>query len=514
LRYKPADPCKNINVNFHLYFEEKDLKTTISVQNRSDVRNRVAAHASVRRAFFRRQAAGLISLTALLLLIGSPALGQSGDKALFIDHNGNIGIGTDQPAAALDVRGAIHADQVNAGKLTGDGSDMAVGDGGPLKEAIDKKFDKAGGTVTGPLNVQGNVGIGTVDNKRNLEVTGVLRARTVLARNPMQHRMYPADAIIYQDIFEAKEGIKDKEGNVVEPPVIFKLGSYRSYDDHTHPRTNLWSGRPIIRYGGNQEEDGNGAKVIIPDGYNTVWLRVLGDRWNVIHAYFLDGEKEDLGLWTGGRRSANCYCPDGSLSDSYFNVHQWVPIPVGRAGELALISRGLIVPLAKNENREFWLSGVAFSKNPWAHAAQSALGYHWAVNGGDRVAWNSNNWESDVLAMLNQKTNWELKVPVVSSGRDKLLYLIEHNNNWNGCMHTGITVEGQPIERFMATYDNPFARHWNSKFRERYIAAYIPAALIPPDARWLSVRVDMRNQNNNIHFREIGTHDLDVPLDY
>lgn len=423
-----------------------------------------------------RQIFCLLALV-IVLVFGGLVYAES-DDALFIDEKGNVGIGTDQPAAALDVRGAIRADQVDAGRLSGDGSSISVGTDGSLKEAIDKKFDKAGGTVTGPLNV-----------------TGVLRARTVLAGNPMQHRMYLPDPIVYQNIFEAKE-----------KAVIVKLGN-PTYNDHQYPTTNPWKGRPIISYGSNNEVDGNGAEVTIPDGYDTVWLRVLGDRWNVIHAYFLDGGKEDLGNWTGGKRSANCYCPDGSLSDSYDNAHQWVPIPVGRSGRLALISK-------PGTNAYFWLSGMAFSKNPWAHAAQSAIGYHWAVNGGEKVAWNNDNWNSDVLAMINQKTNWELRVPIVSSGRDKLLYLIEHNADWNGCMHTGITVEGRPIERFIASYDNPFARHWNSKFRERYIAARIPAALISPGVRWLSVRIDMSNQNRNIYFREIGTHDLDIPWDY
>jgi hypothetical protein len=82
-------------------------------------------------------------------------------------------------------------------------------------------------------------------------------------------------------------------------------------------------------------------------------------------------------------------------------------------------------------------------------------------------------------------------------------------------MHTGIKVEGQPIERFMATYENPFARHWNSKFYNRYIAARIPASLIPSGRRWLSVIIDMSKQGENgIYFREIGTHDLDIPQDY
>ena len=78
-------------------------------------------------------------------------------------------------------------------------------------------------------------------------------------------------------------------------------------------------------------------------------------------------------------------------------------------------------------------------------------------------------------------------------------------------MHNGISVNGQSIERFLACYDNPFARHWNSKIYERYLAARIPAALIPADAKWLNVRIDMSQQSHSIHFREIGSHDLEIP---
>lgn len=139
------------------------------------------------------------------------------------------------------------------------------------------------------------------------------------------------------------------------------------------------------------------------------------------------------------------------------------------------------------------------------------------MNGGDATTWNSENWKSDVLATIPPKTNLELKVPVVPSGREKLLYLVEHNSDWNGCMHSGITVNGNPIERFLATYDNPFARHWNSKFGQRYIAARIPADLIPKTSNlttYLSVKIDMSKQNGIIHFREIGTHDLEIPWNY
>jgi len=194
------------------------------------------------------------------------------------------------------------------------------------------------------------------------------------------------------------------------------------------------------------------------------------------------------------------------LADGYAASHQWLPIPARGAGRLALISK-------PNTDKEFWISGLAFSKNPWAHAVQSAVGYHWAVNGGNATGWekDGHNWNSDLLAKIDPRTKWVLRVPVAPSGRDKLLYLIEHNSNWNGTMHTAITVEGQPVERFMATYDNPFSRHWNSKLYERYIAARIPNQVIPANARYLNVVIDMTKQDSQINFREIGTHDLAVP---
>ncbi|MHC5824638.1 MAG: hypothetical protein ACYT04_54540, partial [Nostoc sp.] len=93
--------------------------------------------------------------------------------------------------------------------------------------------------------------------------------------------------------------------------------------------------------------------------------------------------------------------------------------------------------------------------------------------------------------------------------------MVEHGSDWNGCMHTGITVNDKPIERFLSTYDNPFARHWNSKSFNRYIAACIPADLIPQPRHettpYIKVKIDMSKQNRGLHFREMGTHDLEIP---
>ncbi len=272
----------------------------------------------------------------------------------------------------------------------------------------------------------------------------------------------------------------------------------------------------------------------LPSGYDTVWIRIANaDEFHIVNAqYSPDGKIfQDLGNWTAGKRKLNSYCPDGSLGDSSRIAHQWLPIPVGKAGIVKLVHKG-------DNNIQFLISGVAVSQNPWSHATQSALGYHWAdrVNQGDAASWNTdgNDWNGDILANFDNLRAYEIRVPVVPSGRDKLLYLIEHNSTWNGCVHTELSIKigdnYKPIERFLATYDNPFARHWNSKLYNRYIAARIPADLLtqalnltdPRDrmTQLINIKVDLSLQGESggkdayedrIYFREIGTHDLELP---
>ncbi len=465
------------------------------------------------------------------------ALNAGGGTALLaIRDNGNVGMGVTEPAAKLEVNGAAlvgngsnfanRSQFMPAGSLTVGGTDKSFGGGsgwtgntaGLLLETqanTEIAVHDAGTRVASLMYYEGeganritvgrDMGWGPVARvvvSADLEVRGTLRAART---SPMVHRMYPADALVYQDIFDARNA------------GAFRKFGAPSYDDTSYA-VNSWYERRLVKFGTNNEADANGVEVVIPAGYDTVWVRVLGDRWASFRAFFRDGSREDLGVWTGGYRSNNGYGPDGSLSDGFndpthaieggsklrVDLHQWVPVPAGRSGTLALVAK-------PNTNWEFWVSGLAFSRNPWGHAGQSAVGYHWAVNGGNNMRWNTHDWNQDVLAEIPQAAVSELMVPTVPTGRDRLLYLVEHNNNWNGTMHNGITVNGRPVERFLSTYSNPFARHWNGKYFERYIAARIPAEVMGAE-RYLRVRIDMTKQNSPIYFREIGTHDLETPL--
>ncbi len=298
---------------------------------------------------------------------------------------------------------------------------------------------------------------------------------------------FEKEALIYDNIFTALEkGIVAKNGNPI------------GWDDLLY-RKNPWNGKLIMCIGSNSQENGAGMKIIIPENYNVLWLRVHNDNnWNVYRFSYLDGNKEILPKFASGHRYLNEISPDGGASDSYDSLHMWVPIPIPRSGIL----------LAQSDyDSGHWISGIAFSKNLWGHAKNSALAYHWKLNGGSNIGWDSGNWNNDVLGLINKGVVPELIVPVVENGKDKLLYIVEHNNNWNGIMHTAVYVNGVKIERFRASYINPFAMHTNSKFYNRYIATKIPKELIKKGDNTISVKIDMTFQNNNIYFREVGTHD-------
>ena len=63
------------------------------------------------RIWFKRLAAVLIFLTCYIVAMGNhPAYAES-DDALFIDQNGNVGIGTHEPEAKLDVTVTLSASE-------------------------------------------------------------------------------------------------------------------------------------------------------------------------------------------------------------------------------------------------------------------------------------------------------------------------------------------------------------------------------------------------------------------
>lgn len=72
---------------------------------------------------FKCLIAVLILLTFFIVRADNQPIDAESNDALFIDQKGNVGIGTNEPKAALDVNGKVRAHE-----LEGDGSELTVGD--------------------------------------------------------------------------------------------------------------------------------------------------------------------------------------------------------------------------------------------------------------------------------------------------------------------------------------------------------------------------------------------------
>jgi len=300
------------------------------------------------------------------------------------------------------------------------------------------------------------------------------------------------DAKIYQDIF-----------NAFDSNIVRKVGSPSGWDDTSYA-TNPWNLRRILRIGGGVQNNNNGLLVNVPAGYNVMWLRVLNDRWTTFRVTpHRDDNSVDFSdqveIYSAGYRNLNEISPDGAAPDSQWNVHKWMPIPLHATGSYMVYSA---------QNSDTWISGIAFGKNLWNHAVNSAVAFLWKLNPqtGD-IGWTSENWNNDNLGYFFAGRVTEVSVPVVWTGKDKLVYIVEHNNNWVGTQHGDVFINGNKVERFRTSYSNPFATHFNSKFYCRYMATRVPANLVQQGDKFFLLKIDMTIANNNIHFREIGSHD-------
>lgn len=110
----------------------KKMKLEVLFQNINYL-HPISSQSISNRWFTKSLALALILLTSITLLAGIPCRAQGGDDVMFIDEKGNVGIGTSQPAAKLDVNGTI----LGIGMVPPGGIVMFYGD-------INKSFDAAG----------------------------------------------------------------------------------------------------------------------------------------------------------------------------------------------------------------------------------------------------------------------------------------------------------------------------------------------------------------------------------
>lgn len=340
------------------------------------------------------------------------------------------------------------------------------------------------------------------DSDNCVDATNLMKALVKYTKNEYMYSSGSKDYTIYQNIVDASA----TDAN--------QLSSSRPFTKSGTPTGNWntitnWNKRNIINIGTGENAYPNGAVVLVPGGMSVVWIRTLNERWNAFKV--LDSTGKEYNTYASGYRNLNTISPDGGCApDTMASIHKWMPMVVPKSSEdkkYVIIHRSFASPNVGDG----YISGLAFSTNPWNHATNSAAAYRWKANGGDQLGMDGDNgvWNNDQKMLVLPGVSTVLYVPVVYSGKDKLVYIVDHNNNWDSLLHVSVMVNDVPIERFRTTYNNPFSRHFSSKIYQRYLAALVPAALIDQasDCKCIKLTISMANQDEKMYIREVGTHD-------
>jgi len=295
------------------------------------------------------------------------------------------------------------------------------------------------------------------------------------------HMYFPDGGTIYENITTALDnGWIQKSGN---PPGW----------ESNYWRNNPYHQRSLIRlYKSNNWNEG--IQVYVPYTPGTLWVRIIVQaEWQGFTIYKNGGT--NMGEYNRGYSSATSISPDGSIGSGNAK-HCWIPCCVPEANWYWIVGGTRHATLVH-------ISGIAVTSNPWCHGSNTCLSYHWGSNGSSNIGWNSNGWNGDLLAQITSNVNAILFVPNIYSGRDKLVYFIEHNNTGEGGKHENIYVQDTEIERLRATYSNPFATHFNSKPYNRFLAARIPVHLTNSNL----LKITIKTNDDWFYFRECGTID-------
>jgi hypothetical protein len=289
----------------------------------------------------------------------------------------------------------------------------------------------------------------------------------------------------------------------------------------------------------NAQSSGVGIEITVPKSppnnptgdYSVLWIKCTNSHaiWYTFKLYHYDSGSDTViktfGKFADGYNSLNKFSPDGSMHNDNWQTQQWVPIPFDLSGNSL---RKLLLSNFYAQDKDFYISSIAFSTNPWNHCKVSAKAIFWQINNDDNsqgkteatggLTWNSDNWQNQPLAQFNAGNLHQFRIPFVNSGKDKIFYLVEHNSNW------GPTIIGLSIVKYNGTngdvviqlgnfytsFDNPFARHYNSKLSQRYYGIVIPKEHLPTKGsssdNFLRLVITLPG-GNNVVFTEVGTHD-------
>ena len=250
----------------------------------------------------------------------------------------------------------------------------------------------------------------------------------------------------------------------------------------------------------------------------------------------------------------NSLMPDGSDYNSIQVIKpeytQWVPIPIN-FDQMQPSDRSLYLRRNRTEDGNavnssvFMITGIAFTTNPWNHCKTTPFCLNFDLNRNQNNDNTNRNKKSNSTTLDNDLISdfvsidgklFTTKLPVINNNRDKLLYLNIVNTTENAnILNVYVSIDDpnplgnlssttifeqtevytnlmannkiQKLNNFTTTYDNPFARYFNSHRSNRYISTIIPYNMITSNFIYIILQSQI-NTGKSLSIREMGTHDL------
>jgi hypothetical protein len=311
--------------------------------------------------------------------------------------------------------------------------------------------------------------------------------------------LWGSNAIIHEDVFTA-----------MSSNVIAKLGN--PLYNNTSYATTLFQGKKLISFGGTNQSNGHGLQINVPSGYSTAWVRVVGDKWNVFNVYLLNNDQRQLGHFGGGNRRLNNYHPGGGHRQENNVYHEWIPINTGvtTGCQLALISK-------PDTESSFWVSGIAFSRNPLNISEKAGMLLYWNCdnaigtqysNGGGGVGQNSTNpWNNDQLVQIPALTTATFRIPIVPNGSSKSIYIVDVRTDIDNMLPRAMTVNGATVLCNWVDKAHSLSYFHKGKPYNYMVETYVPASLFPSSQYQATISINTATQGGSFFFRAIGTLD-------
>jgi len=286
-----------------------------------------------------------------------------------------------------------------------------------------------------------------------------------------------------------------------------------------------------------------------------LWVEVY-DCWALIIQ--ITDEAGFINFYAYDQNNYNIYAPDGNITQHLFNLNNqpiWIPMPFNynTLSSSNSSSKRLILSRVFANRDNFKISGIAFTTNPWNHLILSSLAIMYNSNKlltdsrylSPEMATAADIWNNDYILWRNttgptNPSNIIVRIPIVNSGSDKILFLVTNNDTFNENMKAVYIFEQPNIQptisntkdlttaksndvlnnpmirlnNFTTSFNNPFSRHYNSSAFNKYIGTVIPSNLINTNYIIVGLQLPVALDTTLLvgtRIEHIGTHDK-IPI--